>query len=143
MVTDPNRRLRLGWTPEDRAAIRRSEINFSPRPSLSELLESGEITQEAYDLARNTYNERAPASMVEDEAFRRLISALKRERERLGISLPEIAKNTGIELATLTRLENGPMGPNRPTMSHYAMALGKAITWGLEDGSPPNQTEAE
>jgi hypothetical protein len=144
MVTDPNRQFRPAWTSEDRARHRAIRDQFQSEPSLSELLESGEITQEAYDLARKTYVERAPASKVEDEAFRRLVSELKGERERLGISLPEIAKNTGIELAKLTRLESGPIGdPTVSTVSRYAMALGKAITWGLVDGSPSHQTETE
>jgi Helix-turn-helix len=144
MATDPNCRLRIPWTSEDRARHQAIRDQFQTEPSLSELLESGEITQEGHDLARSSYNDRAPGSKIEDAAFRRLISALKSERERLGISLPEIAKNTGIELAMLSRLENGPSGdPTVSTVSRYAMALGKAITWGLENGSSYNQEDAE
>jgi len=144
MVTDPNRRLRIAWTPEDRARHQAIRDQFQSEPSLSELLESGEITQEAYDLARGLYNERTPASKSEDEAFRRFIAALKSERERLGISLPEVSKNSGIELATLSRLENGPSGdPTVSTVSRYAMALGKTITWGFESGSSSNQEGSE
>lgn len=38
---------------------------------------------------------------------RRLGQSLKRERERRGDSLREVAKHTGVSPSTLSRLENG------------------------------------
>src|SRR5579883_767718 len=143
IVTDANRRVRIARTPEDRARHQAFRDQFQDEPSLSELLESGEITQEAYELAQRCYLERVPAAKFEDEAFRRLISALKSERERLGISLTEIARSTGIKLAALSGVESGQNGnPTVSTLSRYASALGKKITWGFENGSPPNLRES-
>ena len=144
MVTEPNRRVRITRTPEDRARHQAIREQFRNEPGLSELLESGEITQEAYDLARRCYIEGAPASKDDDEPFRRLVSALKSERERLGISLAEIAKHTGIELAVLSGLETGQNGdPTVSILTRYAIALGKKITWGVENGTTPSLKKRE
>jgi hypothetical protein len=144
VVTDANRRVRIARTLEDRARHQAIRDRFQNEPSLSELLESGEISQEAYEVAQQCYLERASAARFEDEAFRRLVSALKGERERLGISLAEIARSTGIKLTALSGLESGQNGnPTVSILSRYAMALGKKITWRFENGSPPNLQDSE
>ncbi len=66
--------------------------------------------------------------------FRRFIMSLRRERERLGLSLAEVAQRAGIDKGALSRLENGQqLNPTVNTLARYARALGKALAWGLAD----------
>jgi ribosome-binding protein aMBF1 (putative translation factor) len=59
---------------------------------------------------------------------------LKAERERLGLSLADVADRTGIERPNLSRLENGPeANPTVATLSRYAEALGKRLLIVLTD----------
>ena len=67
-------------------------------------------------------------------AFRRFIMSLRRERERLGLSLAEVSQRAGIDKGALSRLENGQqLNPTVNTLARYARALGKALAWGLAD----------
>src|SRR5262249_52855217 len=65
-------------------------------------------------------------------AFRRFVMSLRRERERLGLSLADLAERAKIDKAALSRLENGQqLNPTVNTLVRYARALGKHLTWGL------------
>lgn len=52
-----------------------------------------------------------------------LSSAIKRERERLGLSLTELAKRAGIAKSSLSQLESGSGNPSLETLWALAMAL--------------------
>jgi DNA-binding XRE family transcriptional regulator len=61
-------------------------------------------------------------------AFRRFIMSLRRERERLGLSLREVAERAGIDKGALSRLENGQQfNPTVNTLTRYVRALGKSM----------------
>jgi ribosome-binding protein aMBF1 (putative translation factor) len=67
-------------------------------------------------------------------AFHRFIMSLRRERERLGLSLGDVAERAGIDKGALSRLENGQqLNPTVNTLARYARALGKSLAWGLAD----------
>ena len=72
---------------------------------------------------------------VEDMiAFSRFMFSLRRERERLGLSLADVAKLAGTDKAALSRLENGSKAnPTVNTLARYVRALGKSLKWEVAD----------
>ncbi|MEB5485027.1 XRE family transcriptional regulator [Burkholderia pseudomallei] len=54
--------------------------------------------------------------------------SLKRERERIGLSVSELAKRAGIAKSTLSQLETGTGNPSLETLWALAMALDVQIT---------------
>ncbi|HZW32067.1 MAG TPA: helix-turn-helix transcriptional regulator [Isosphaeraceae bacterium] len=102
-------------TPEDQAAPRAERERFpAERPSLDDLIASGEwdgpFPQDLY------------------LAHVRSTVALKRERERLGWTLDEVARRAGLDQALLGRLERGKwVEPTLLVLSRYADALGMRI----------------
>jgi predicted transcriptional regulator len=70
---------------------------------------------------------------VEFVAF---LGRLKRERERLGLSLDDMARATGMDRMAISRLENGKnANPTVSTLVRYTNALGQSIAWRLIDES--------
>lgn len=67
----------------------------------------------------------------------RLARALKRERERQGLSLSETAKRAGIGKSTLSQLESGDGNPSVETLWAIATALDVQISRLLETDRPP------
>lgn len=62
------------------------------------------------------------------------VSELKVERERLGLTLEEVGRRSGIGKANLSRLENAKdPNPTIATLMRYAEALGKDILITLND----------
>jgi ribosome-binding protein aMBF1 (putative translation factor) len=60
------------------------------------------------------------------------LATLKHDRERLGLSLAQVSERSGLDVAFLSRLENGKIGnPTLATLSRYADALGRSIAIGL------------
>jgi transcriptional regulator with XRE-family HTH domain len=69
-------------------------------------------------------------TMGEMVAFRRFIMSLRRERERLGLSLSDVAARARIDKGALSRLENGQqLNPTVNTLTRYVRALGKSMAW--------------
>lgn len=111
----------LNWTPEDRARHRAIRERFQKeRPSLSQLVESGEC-----------------APPIPHGIYLSLMAALhdlKKARETAGLSLADVAERSGIDKAALSRLENGVHdNPTVETLMRYAAALGKRLSWTLQD----------
>jgi ribosome-binding protein aMBF1 (putative translation factor) len=74
--------------------------------------------------------------------FYRFIMGLRRERERQGLSLGDVAERAKIDKAALSRLENGQqLNPTVNTLARYAHALGKSLTFGLTE--EPSDSQAE
>jgi transcriptional regulator with XRE-family HTH domain len=67
-------------------------------------------------------------------AFLQFVMMLRKERERLGLSLNDMAERAKIDKAALSRLETGQLlNPTVNTLARYAHALGKSLAWGLSD----------
>lgn len=66
--------------------------------------------------------------------LKQVLGALKKERQRQGMSLRALNERTGIDRGSLSKLENDP-DPNITinTLMRYAEAVGKTITVQLED----------
>jgi transcriptional regulator with XRE-family HTH domain len=65
--------------------------------------------------------------------FQKLITRLRAERERQGLSLAEIADRTGIDRAAIHKVEIGlNKNPTCATLTRYAEALGVSIEWSLK-----------
>jgi transcriptional regulator with XRE-family HTH domain len=62
------------------------------------------------------------------------LASLRLERERQGLSLTDLAERTGIDRATISKLETGKIAnPTLLTLRTYAAALGKRLSWSLAD----------
>jgi hypothetical protein len=76
----------------------------------------------------------ARAERESREAVRRMLQALKAEREMRGLSLQNIEDATGIGRANLSKLENHDApNPTVQTLFRYALALGKKVGLRLHD----------
>ena len=66
--------------------------------------------------------------------LRQALLGLKKAREAAGLSLADVAERSGIDKAALSRLENSVQdNPTVETLSRYAAAVGKKLTWTLQD----------
>jgi DNA-binding XRE family transcriptional regulator len=62
------------------------------------------------------------------------LQALKRERERCGLTIGNVAERSGLDRAVVSRLENGKQdNPTVATLMRYAAAIGKRFLWSYED----------
>jgi DNA-binding XRE family transcriptional regulator len=62
------------------------------------------------------------------------LQALKRDRERCGLSITDVAKRSGLDRAVVSRLENGKQeNPTVATLMRYAAAVGKRFLWSYEN----------
>ncbi|MBL8792585.1 MAG: helix-turn-helix transcriptional regulator [Planctomycetia bacterium] len=60
--------------------------------------------------------------------MRLLLQELKKAREAAGLSLAEVQERSGMDKATLSRLENGHTeNPTLETLLRYAKAVGKRL----------------
>jgi ribosome-binding protein aMBF1 (putative translation factor) len=106
-------------TPEEKKRIEGVRQRFqSERPTPDELLASGEVT------------EFVPLGEYLD--IREAVHALKRERERKGLSLATIAERSKMDKAAISRLENGlQANPTVATLYRYASAIDAQIVWSI------------
>src|SRR6188508_835447 len=65
-----------------------------------------------------------------------IASALRRERERAGISLTELAKRAGIAKSTLSQLESGTGNPSVETLWALGVALGVPFSQLVDPPAP-------
>lgn len=68
-----------------------------------------------------------------------LAVSLRRERERLGLSISELAKRAGIAKATLSQIENGSGNPSLETLWALAMTLGVQFSRLIGESRPQVQ----
>jgi transcriptional regulator with XRE-family HTH domain len=108
-------------TPEERARLQALREQFQKeKPALEDLVASGE-----YD---------GPVPQGAYLELRRVLHALRSERQRQGLSLADVAARSGIDKAALSRLETGKqINPTIDTLWRYAQALGKRLAWGVLD----------
>ena len=109
-------------TPEQKAAVEARRA----------LRETPEYTE---GLARDIASNRSefPPAAPDDEMATALLT-LRREREKQGLSLTDLAERTGIDRATISKLENGKIAnPTVGTLRTVAGALGKRLRWSIAD----------
>lgn len=110
---------KMNWTAEDRARHKAIREKFKNKPSLQELVASGEFND--------------PMPLGDYLAILEAVAALKKAREAAGLSLTEVAERSGIDRAQLSRIENGQhMNPTISTLQRYARALGLRWVWSLQ-----------
>jgi DNA-binding Xre family transcriptional regulator len=113
-------------TAEEITEEERVRETFRDRPSISTLIERGEIDAE-----------RIMTRSAEESLLRGLVE-LKRARQDRGLSLSEISRRSGIDLASLSRLEAGKNpNPTFETLSRYADALGLRLELSLVETGVP------
>lgn len=114
----------MNWTPEDRARHKAIREKFQKeRPTPQELIASGEYTD--------------PIPHGVGMTLRIALHELKKAREAAGMSLADVAEKSGIDKAALSRLENGVHdNPTVETLMRYPAAVGKRLTWSLQDLAP-------
>ena len=92
------------------------------RPSLEDLVRSGECDPDAV-MTMGMYFD-----------VQRALQALKRERQRSGLSISAVAERSGLDRAVVSRLENGKQdNPTVATLMRYAAAVGKRFLWSYEE----------
>jgi ribosome-binding protein aMBF1 (putative translation factor) len=110
----------MNWTAEDKARHAAIRERFKNKPSIEELVASGELSGE-------------PMPLGDYLAILEAVTALKKAREAAGLSLADVSERCGIDRAQLSRIENGQhMNPTVSTLSRYAHALGMRWVWRLE-----------
>jgi DNA-binding phage protein len=99
-------------TPEEKQRVAEARrLIASEEP---EIRRKAKAYKHAYEAARATLQD--------------AVKVLKTERERMGLSLAEVAERTGIERPNLSRLENETeSNPTIATLTRYAEALGKRL----------------
>lgn len=100
---------------ENDNAIRKK---YAHRPSLESLVASGEYSQ--------------PIKQTELWTLLEMAHAIKRNRLRLKMSLADLSRESGIDQAALSRLENGQLeNPTYRTLERVAQALGLRLRLAL------------
>ncbi|MBI3462622.1 MAG: helix-turn-helix transcriptional regulator [Planctomycetes bacterium] len=102
------------WTAADRARHKAIRQEFAHCPTQEDLEASG-----AYE---------GPIKNGAYFTVKVLIRELKQAREAAGLTLAAVSKLTGMDQATLSRLENGRQpNPTVDTLWRYARALGRQL----------------
>ncbi len=117
----PNRK-----TAEERARERRlREKHQKEKPSLEDLVRSGECDADAV-MTMGMYFD-----------VQKALQSLKRERQRRGLSIGDVAQRSGLDRAVISRLENGKQdNPTVATLMRYAAAIGKRFLWSYQEVQP-------
>ena len=121
------RRIRArSRTSEEIAAEELVRERLRDRPSVEALTRAGELD-----------GERIMTLAAEESLLKGLIE-LRRARLRAGLSLSEISRKSGIDLASLSRLEGGKNpNPTFETLSRYADARGLRVELSLVEVEAP------
>ncbi|MDD4889416.1 MAG: helix-turn-helix transcriptional regulator [Phycisphaerae bacterium] len=111
--------MRIARTPAERKELARVRQRFqAERPSLDDMVASGEASE--------------PMPMGEFLDHRQAIRALRAIRQRLHLSLNQVAARSRMDKAAISRLENGQHpNPTVATMARYAAAIGARIVWNV------------
>lgn len=107
------------WTADDRQRRRKVRELFKDKPTLEQLLASGELS--GHTVPMGFYLE-----------IRQILHELKKVRQAAGLTLADLAERTGMDKAVLSKLENGQHGiPTLPSLARYAQAVGLRLTFSL------------
>jgi ribosome-binding protein aMBF1 (putative translation factor) len=121
--------------PEERRRRRLADADLTPEQRAAAEARRAERRTPEYqeELARDidAYHREYPP--VGDPELIAALAGLRRERERQGLSLTDIAERTGIDRATISKLETGKLAnPTVGTLRTYARALGRRLNWTVE-----------
>jgi ribosome-binding protein aMBF1 (putative translation factor) len=120
------RRALESLPPEARAAAEAAIAQSTSRRATPE----GQAEQD--EVIRKVCEEFPPLAI--DSELANALSALRVERERQGLSLSEISARSGIDTATISKLETGKVpNPTVSTLRALARALNKRLSWLLID----------
>ncbi len=110
-------------TPAQRAREQKLREKLQhEKPSLGDLIRSGECAADAV-MTMGMYFD-----------VQKSLQALKRERQRCGLSIGDVAERSGLDRAVVSRLENGKQdNPTVVTLMRYAAAIGKRFLWSYEE----------
>jgi hypothetical protein len=113
-------------TAEERARERTlRDALQKERPSLDDLVRAGACDPDAV-MTMGMYFD-----------VQKALQALKKERERAGLSVGDAVERSGLDRAVVSRLENGKQdNPTVATLMRYAAAVGKRFLWSYEDLAP-------
>ncbi len=113
-------------TAEEVAEEEQVRATFRDRPSLQSLIDRGEIDPERI------------MTLAAEESLLKGLIELKRARQDRGLSLSEVSRRSGIDLASLSRLEAGKNpNPTFETLSRYADALGLRLELSFVESGVP------
>jgi ribosome-binding protein aMBF1 (putative translation factor) len=112
--------------PEARAAAEAAIARSTARRATPE----GQAEEK--EVIRKVREECPPLAI--DPDLVKALNALRAERERLGLSLSDVSDRSGIDRATLSKLETGKVpNPTVNTPRALARALNKRLSWSLID----------
>jgi DNA-binding XRE family transcriptional regulator len=110
----PKDTAKPNWTKADRARHKAIREEFAKCPTQEELEASGEYE--------------GPIKSGAYFAAKILIHELRKARQAAGLTLAAVSKLTGMDQATLSRLENGRHpNPTVDTLWRYARAVGRQL----------------
>jgi ribosome-binding protein aMBF1 (putative translation factor) len=137
MATDQARKQReRALNPELKAELDAIRAKRNSPTARAEETKTRAILDEEYRKTGTLKTIGDGTTMGDLVSFRRFVMFLRSERERLGLSLNDVAERAKIDKSALSRLENGQQeNPTVNTLERYARALGKRLTWGLADPS--------
>jgi DNA-binding Xre family transcriptional regulator len=120
------RRALEGLPPKARSAAEAAIARSAARRATPE----GRAEQE--EVIRKVREEFPPLTI--DPELAGALAALRAERERQGLSLSDLSERSGIDRATLSKLETGKVpNPTVSTLHAVAKALNKRLSWLLVD----------
>lgn len=127
-ISDRNRRQLANLPPEKRAAVEAILLKHqTPEYREREMQVREAIAKEIRDtgkIALESGRSVTPILPVADP----LIASLKAAREAAGLSMAEVSRMAGIDLAALSRIENGQnANPTLATIRRYLAAVGKSM----------------
>ena len=116
------RRALEALPPEKRAAAEAAIARSDARRATPE----GQAEQE--EVVRKVREEFPPLAI--DPELAKALSALRAERQRQGLSLSDVSERSGIDRATLSKLETGKVpNPTVGTLRALARSLNKRLPW--------------
>ncbi len=127
--------------PEDRRRRRLGDADLTPeqRAAAESRRADRQTPQYQEGLARDVAAYRREYPPVGDPELVAALAGLRRERERQGLSLTDMAERTGIDRATISKLETGKLAnPTIGTLRTYARALGRRLAWTIETAEVGN-----
>ncbi len=120
---------------EDRRRRRLDEAELTPeqRAAVDARRADRRTPEYQEELARDIDAFRREYPPVGDPELAAALARLRDERERQGLSLTDMAERTGIDRATISKLETGKLAnPTIGTLRTYGKALGRRLAWTLE-----------